>query len=89
MSDIYAWTISFVKLQEGDRFKVIYEDKYIDDSIYVGVNKIKAAYFEHKKEPFYAFEYETDKEKGIVDYFSEDAKNLRRAFFERTNCTRT
>lgn len=82
MSDIYAWTISFVKLQEGDRFKVIYEDKYIDDSVYVGVHKIKAAYFEHKKEPFYAFEYETDKEKGIVDYFSEDAKNLRRAFLK-------
>ncbi len=80
--DIYAWTIDFNRLVEGDRFKVIYEDKYIDDTIYTGVRKVKAAYFEHKKEPFYAFEFETDTVKGIVDYFSEDAKNLRRAFLK-------
>ena len=80
--DIYAWTIDFNRLVEGDRFKVVYEDKYIDDTIYSGVHKVKAAYFEHKKEPFYAFEFETDSIKGIVDYFSEDAKNLRRAFLK-------
>jgi len=80
--DIYAWTIDFNRLQQGDKFKVIYTDKYIDDSIYAGVHNIKAAYFEHNKEPFYAFEFETDKEKGFRDYFSEEAKNLRRAFLK-------
>jgi murein DD-endopeptidase MepM/ murein hydrolase activator NlpD len=80
--DIYAWTIDFRRLQKGDRFKVIYTDKYIDDSIYVGVHNIKAAYFEHNKEPFYAFEFVTDSAKGIIDYFNEDAKNLRRAFLK-------
>lgn len=80
--NIYAWTIDFNRLQPGDKFKVIYDDKYIDDSIYAGIDKIKAAYFEHNKEPFYAFEFETDSAKGIVDYFSETAKNLRRAFLK-------
>jgi len=80
--DIYAWTIDFNRLQAGDRFKVIYTDKYIDDSIYAGVDNIKAAYFEHKNQPLYAFEFETDSVKGIIDYFSEDAKNLRRAFLK-------
>ena len=80
--DIYAWTIDFRRLQKGDRFKVIYTDKYIDDSIYAGVHNVKAAYFEHNEEPFYAFEFETDSVKGIVDYFNEDAKNLRRAFLK-------
>ena len=80
--DIYAWTIDFNRLQAGDRFKVIYTDKYIDDSIYAGVDNIKAAYFEHKNQPLYAFEFETDTVKGIVDYFSEEAKNLRRAFLK-------
>jgi murein DD-endopeptidase MepM/ murein hydrolase activator NlpD len=82
MSDIYAWTIDFFRLQKGDRFKVIYTDKYIDDTIYAGIHDIKAAYFEHKKEPFYAFEFETDTDKGLVDYFDEEAKNLRRAFLK-------
>lgn len=80
--DIYAWTIDFRRLQKGDRFKVIYTDKYIDDSIYTGVHEVKAAYFEHNNEPFYAFEFETDSVKGIKDYFSEEAKNLRRAFLK-------
>jgi murein DD-endopeptidase MepM/ murein hydrolase activator NlpD len=80
--NIYAWTIDFNRLQAGDRFKVIYTDKYIDDSIYSGVHNIKAAYFEHKSEPFYAFEFETDSVKGFLDYFNEEAKHLRRAFFK-------
>ncbi|WCO01451.1 peptidoglycan DD-metalloendopeptidase family protein [Psychroserpens ponticola] len=80
--EIYAWTIDFRRLQKGDQFKVIYTDKYIDDSIYVGVHDIKAVYFEHKKQPFYAFQFETDSIKGIIDYFNEDAKNLRRAFLK-------
>jgi len=80
--EIYAWTIDFRRLQKGDKFKVIYTDKYIDDSIYAGVDNVKAAYFEHNQEPFYAFEYETDSIKGIVDYFNEEAKNLRRAFLK-------
>jgi murein DD-endopeptidase MepM/ murein hydrolase activator NlpD len=80
--EIYAWTIDFRRLQKGDRFKVIYTDKFIDDTIYTGIYDIKAAYFEHNKEPFYAFEFETDSIKRIKDYFSEEAKNLRRAFLK-------
>ncbi|WP_336128027.1 M23 family metallopeptidase [Mesoflavibacter sp. CH_XMU1422-2] len=82
MSDVYAWTIDFFRLQKNDKFKVIYTEKYIDDSIYAGIDQIKAAYFEHKGEPFYAFQFETDTVKGLKDYFSEDAKNLRRAFLK-------
>jgi murein DD-endopeptidase MepM/ murein hydrolase activator NlpD len=80
--NIYAWTIDFNRLQAGDKFKVIYTDKYIDDSIYAGVRDVKAAYFEHKGDPFYAFEFESDSAKGIIDYFDDNAKNLRRAFLK-------
>lgn len=80
--NIYAWTIDFNRLQKGDRFKVIYTDKYIDDSIYGGVHDVKAVLFEHKNEPFYAFRFQTDSLKGIIDYFNEEAKNLRRAFLK-------
>ncbi|RTE54552.1 M23 family peptidase [Arenibacter aquaticus] len=80
MADIYAWTIDFNRLQKGDRFKVIYKEKYINDTIYAGIGGIKAAYFEHNKEPFYAFNFMSDSTKGIVDYYDESANNLRRAF---------
>ncbi|MBL7471930.1 M23 family metallopeptidase [Robertkochia sediminum] len=80
LSDIYAWTIDFFRIQEGDRFKVIFTEKFVEDTIPVGVGEIKAAYFEHKGEPIYAFPFEVDSTKHIVDYFDENAKNLRRAF---------
>lgn len=80
--EIYAWTIDMTRLQAGDRFKVIYEDRYIDDSIYVGVHDVKAAMFEHKGDSLYAFQYETDKEHHVLDYLDENAKNLRRAFLK-------
>jgi murein DD-endopeptidase MepM/ murein hydrolase activator NlpD len=80
--DIYAWTIDFRRLQPGDRFKVIYTDKYIDDTLYAGVHDVKAAYFEHNGDSLYAFQFETDVVKGIKDYFNEDAKNMRRAFLK-------
>ncbi len=80
--EIYAWTIDFRRLQKGDRFKVIYTDKYIDDTIYAGVHNVKAAYFEHNGDSLYAFQFETDSVKGIRDYFNENAKNLRRAFLK-------
>ena len=82
LSDVYAWTIDFFRLQKGDRFKIIYTEKFVDDSISIGVERIKAAYFEHKGKPLYAFEYISDKKRGIVDYFDHNAKNLRRAFLQ-------
>jgi len=82
LSDIYAWTIDFFRLQKGDRFKVIYTEKFVDDTISVGIERIKAAYFEHNGKPLYAFEYVPDSEKGIVDYFDDNAKSLRRAFLQ-------
>ena len=82
LSDVYAWTIDFSRLDKGDRFKVIYTEKFVDDSISVGIEKIKAAYFEHRGKGLYAYEFESDSIKGIVDYFDENAKNLRRAFLK-------
>ena len=80
--EIYAWTIDFRKLQKGDKFKVIYTDKYIDDTIYAGVQEVKAAYFYHRGDSLYAFKYVTDSVKGTINYFNEKAKNLRRAFLK-------
>jgi len=82
LSEIYAWTIDFFRFKKNDKFKIIYEEKYVDDSIFAGMGKIRAALFEHNNQPLYAFSYVEDKNKGIVDYFDETGKNLRRAFLK-------
>ena len=76
LADVYAWTIDFNRLAKGDRFKVIYTERFVDDSISVGIEKIKAAYFEHRNKPLYAFEFQTDSIKGIVDYFDDNAGHI-------------
>jgi len=58
MADIYAWTIDFTRLQAGDQFKVIYTEKYINDTIPAGIGDIKASYFEHRSKPIYAFQFD-------------------------------
>jgi len=82
LADVYAWNIDFYRLHKGDRFKVIYNEKFVDDSISLGVDRIKAAIFQHAGKEFYAFEFQPDSLNGIVEYFDEKAKNLRRAFLK-------
>ena len=82
LADVYAWNIDFYRLHKGDRFKVIYTEKFVDDSISIGVERIKAAVFQHAGKDFYAFEFQPDSLKGIVEYFDDKANNLRRAFLK-------
>ncbi len=80
LSEIYAWTIDFFRLEKGDKFKVIFDERYINDTIYAGRGPIKAALFEHKGKTIYAFPYVTDSLKNILDYYDQDANNLRSTF---------
>ena len=82
LSEIYAWSIDFFRLDKGDEFKVIYDERYINDSIYAGVEAIKAAYFKHKGKEIYAFPYAADSLNSITDYYDQDANSLRSTFLK-------
>jgi murein DD-endopeptidase MepM/ murein hydrolase activator NlpD len=78
LSDVYAWSIDFFGIQRGDRFRVMYEEQFVD-SVSVGIGPIHAAEFEHMGRSFYAFRYNQDKG---VDYFDDLGDNIRRAFLK-------
>ncbi|HKJ06659.1 MAG TPA: peptidoglycan DD-metalloendopeptidase family protein [Flavobacteriaceae bacterium] len=80
--DIYPWTIDFSRLYKNDKYKIIYEQLFINDTVPVGIGKIKAAYFEHGSKPYYAFRYMADSTKGIIDYYNSEAEPLRRQFLK-------
>lgn len=82
LASIYAWTIDFFRLQPNDRFKVVYTEKFINDTIPAGLDEIKAVYFEHRGKPLYAFRFMADSTLGIHDYYDDKANNLRRAFLK-------
>ena len=79
LSEIYAWTIDFFRLQKGDYFKVIFDEKYIDDSTYVGIGPIKACEFYNNGQSFYSFFFDKGK---FPEYFDETGRNLRKAFLK-------
>jgi murein DD-endopeptidase MepM/ murein hydrolase activator NlpD len=78
LSEIYAWTIDFFGLQEGDSFKVIYNEMYIDTNS-VGIEKISAAFFRHAGYDYFAIPYTQD---SIESYYDTDGNSLRKAFLK-------
>ncbi len=82
VADIYAWTLDFYKLQKGDQFKLIYEEKFIDDTLFVGYGKVKAALFTHNKKDLYAYRFVENSGLGIPEYYDEDGNMLRSQFLK-------
>ncbi len=78
LADLFAWQIDFHRIQKGDRFKVIYEEKYVNGKA-VGIGKIDAAQFNHFNDDYYAFYFEQE---GIGEYFDDEAGSLRKAFLK-------
>ncbi len=82
LSEIYAWNIDFFRLEKGDNFKIQYTSRYVDDSIYIGLNRIHNAFFEHRGKPLYAFKFSSDSLGKLSGYYDENANNLKRAFLK-------
>ncbi len=78
LSEVYAWTIDFFGLKKKDRFKVIYDEAYIEGKP-AYIDKIKAALFHHDGEDLYAFYFVQN---GRGDYFDEKGNSLERTFLK-------
>ena len=71
IADIYAWTLDFYALQKGDSFKLVYEEKFIDDTIFAGYGNVKSAVFKHKGKNLFAFRFIADSIKGIPEFYDQ------------------
>lgn len=85
LSEIYAWTIDFFGLQQGDSIRVFYDEQYVD-SVRWGIGRIYAANFYHGKrwQEAYWFDIadyqETDAR--CRGYFDAEGNSLRKAFLK-------
>jgi murein DD-endopeptidase MepM/ murein hydrolase activator NlpD len=82
ISNVYAWSIDFFKLQKGDKFAITFTERYINDSIYDGVDNLEAAFFEYKGKIIYAFPFQQDTTSSKVDYYDEEGKVLKNMFLK-------
>lgn len=78
LSDVYAWTIDFFGIQEGDCFDVVYDRQYIDGQS-VGMGEVIYCDFVHCGDTLRAIAYEQD---GQLGFYNEKGENLRKAFLK-------
>jgi murein DD-endopeptidase MepM/ murein hydrolase activator NlpD len=78
LSEVFAWQIDFYRIQAGDEFSVLYEERSIDGEP-IGMGKIVAARFVHGGENFYGIYFD---EAGRPDYYDDEGNSLRKAFLK-------
>ncbi|MBL7828030.1 MAG: peptidoglycan DD-metalloendopeptidase family protein [Saprospiraceae bacterium] len=79
MIDVLASSVDFYHQKVGDRFKVVFEQHFIDGAP-VGTGKIIAAVYERDGKESYAFNFEKEGEK--CNYFDFDGRPARKAFLK-------
>ena len=75
LEDIYQWTVDFFGIQAGDDFTVIYDEKFIDDTVSIGIGRIWGAKFNHAGKTRYAIPF---RQKDKLQYWEADGGSLRK-----------
>ncbi len=81
LTKVFAWSIDFFKSKKGDKFALSFTERYINDTVYDGVDSLKAAFFEYKGEKIYAFPFVQERN-GKTDYYDENGKALKNFFLK-------
>ncbi|WP_297932118.1 M23 family metallopeptidase [uncultured Alistipes sp.] len=75
LEEIYQWSISFFDIQKGDSFTVVYDERFVDDSVSVGIDRIWGAKFSQGDKHTYAIPF---RQGGKIQYWEADGKSLRK-----------
>lgn len=79
MIDVLASSVDFYHQKQGDRFKVVFEQNYVQGQV-VGTGKIIAAVYEREGKEYYAFNFQKEGQK--TDYFDYEGRPARKAFLK-------
>lgn len=79
MIDLLASSVDFYHQKQGDRFKVVFEQHYVEGKP-VGTGKIIAAVYERDGKESYAINFEKEGQK--TNYYDFDGRPARKAFLK-------
>lgn len=79
LADIYAWTVDFFGLQEGDRFRVLYNQDVCEGEVFRIVD-VPYAVFSRNGKDFPALFF--DQQDGGNKYWNEKGESMRKAFLK-------
>lgn len=78
LSEVFAWTVDFYRIQKDDRFTVVYSEQQVDGQRY-GQPRVLAARYSSGGRQQQAFRFEAA---GGTQYFDEAGNSLRKAFLK-------
>ncbi|MEN2401388.1 peptidoglycan DD-metalloendopeptidase family protein [Flavobacterium sp. MC2016-06] len=82
ITKVFSWSIDFFKLKKGDRYGLIFTERFINGKTYDGVEDLEAAFFEYKGKIVYAFPFEKDTLSGKIEYYDDEGKTLKNFFLK-------
>lgn len=82
LMSVYKWSIDFFKSKKGDKFAITFTERYINDSIYDGVDSLHCAFFEYKGKKIYAFPFKQNSSDKKIEYYDEEGKVLKNFFLK-------
>ncbi len=75
LEEAYQWSVDFFGIQEGDSFTVIYDERFVEDTISVGIGQIWGAKFTHSDKDYYAIPFNQN---GKIEYWDEVGASLKK-----------
>jgi len=78
LEDALKWSIDFHRIQQGDEFKAVFENKYVEGKA-VAAGKVQGAFYKRGEKEIYAIYYENGEHKG---YYDLDGRPLKTAFLK-------
>ena len=75
LEDIYQWSVDFFGIQKGDNFTVVYDERFIDDTVSIGIGRIWGARFGHAGKEYYAIPF---RQGDRLQYWEADGGSLRK-----------
>lgn len=79
LSDIYAWTVDFFGLQEGDRFRAIYSQCECEGEV-LSIDTVRYAVYTHRDKDYPVIMF--DQGDGGNIYWNEKGESMRKAFLK-------
>lgn len=79
LADIYAWTVNFFGLQQGDRFRAIYDQTLCEGEL-VEISKVDYSIYDSGD--FHATAIRFDQKDGGNVYWNEKGESMKKAFLK-------
>ena len=79
LADVYAWTVDFFTLREGDRFRTFYTEKVCEDEV-IAIERIEYCLFNRGDYELNAIWF--DQKDGGNKYWNEKGESMRKAFLK-------